>query len=319
MGQELPGPCRRLLEFQHGVIARRQAARVGISSRSIDNFVRRGRWQPLGWGTYAAFTGEPPRLAVLWAAVLRLGPRAILSHETAAELDGLMDKPAPMIHVTVEGQRHLSAVPGTIVHRSGRLQCSRHPGLSPPRTMIEETVLDLTQAAATFDDAFGWISRGCQRGLTTPTLLRIRMDMRKKVRWRTELWQALHDVDAGVHSPLEFRYVRDVERPHRLPRARRQARAIRQGRRQYRDALYEDFGLCVELDGRVAHSVENRWLDIRRDNANAADGIVTLRYGWSDVTKHPCEVAAEVARVLRLRGWRGRPRACQPGCPAAIP
>jgi very-short-patch-repair endonuclease len=187
--------------------------------------------------------------------------------------------------------------------------------------MIEETVLDLAQQAASLDDALSWVSRACQRGLTTPTLLRMRMDLRKKLRWRRELAAALGEVGDGVHSILEDRHVHGVERPHGLPRARRQAMIIRDGRRQYRDFLYDEFGVCVEVDGRVAHPAEARWRDIRRDNANAADGIITLRYGWADITERPCQVAAEIVRVLRLRGWRGQARPCGKNCalPALAP
>ena len=51
-----------------------------------------------------------------------------------------------------------------------------------------------------------------------------------------------------------------------------------------------------------------------RDNASIVNGIHTLRYNWADVTQRPCHVAAEVAAVLRQRGWRGTPRPCGPSC-----
>jgi hypothetical protein len=41
---------------------------------------------------------------------------------------------------------------------------------------------------------------------------------------------------------------------------------------RYLDNLYEPFGLCVELDGSVAHPDEGRWRDTRRDNANLERG-----------------------------------------------
>lgn len=78
--------------------------------------------------------------------------------------------------------------------------------------------------------------------------------------------------------------------------------------------LYEEFATCVELDGQVAHPSEARWRDIRRDNAVAADGGVTLRYGWLDVAGQACQTAAEVDRALRRRGFAGG-RPCSPGCP----
>jgi very-short-patch-repair endonuclease len=114
-------------------------------------------------------------------------------------------------------------------------------------------------------------------------------------------------------SVLERRYHRHVERPHRLPAGNRQARARRGDRTEYRDVLYEKFATCVELDGQLAHPSEARWRDIRRDNAVAADGGITLRYGWLDVMAQACQTAAEVDRALRQRGFAGG-RPCSAGC-----
>jgi hypothetical protein len=119
-----------------------------------------------------------------------------------------------------------------------------------------------------------------------------------------------------VHSSLEHRYLRDVERPHALPRGTRQARARHDRRTQYRDVLYEEYGVAVELDGRATHPGDLRWNDVRRDNAAAADGVITLRYSWLDVSQQPCLVAAQVAPVLQRRGY-GRSRGCSAAC--AVP
>ncbi len=317
--QQFPESCRMLLEAQHGVIARWQAADAGLSINTIEARLRSGRWRSPQRGVYAIFTGEPPRIALLWAAVLRAGPRAILSHESAAELDGLRGGPAAQIHVTVPGSQHVRNITGAVIHRSHRIEQARHPGLRPPRTMIEETVLDLTQTVASLDDAVALVSRACADGLTTPFLLSWRMGTRTRFRWRAALAAALNDVQDGAQSLLENRHLNRVERAHGLPRAKRQARIVRGRRRQYRDALYEDFGVCVELDGQAAHPASARWRDIHRDNANAPDGIITLRYSWADINERPCEVAAEIAAVLRSRGWTGRPRHCGPTCPLALP
>ncbi len=94
MSARLPGECLRLLDFQRGVIARWQAAAVGLEPTTIDAMLRRYRWQSLYREVYATFTGDPPRECVPWAAVLRAGDGAVLSRHTAAELDGLADKPS---------------------------------------------------------------------------------------------------------------------------------------------------------------------------------------------------------------------------------
>ena len=312
-----PADWEELLALQHGVISRRQALASGLAPDAVEARVRFGRWTRLHRGTYATFTGEPRREALLWAALLRAGDDAVLSHETAAELGGLADQPSAQIHVTVPARRQPAtarAIPGVTVHRSDRIYRARDPSAMPPRTRVEETVLDLTQTAPTFDAAFSWLCRAVGRRLTTPGRLRKAARARAKLRWRTEIGAALDEVAAGVHSLLEFRYVTGVERPHGLPPATRQARRHRRTGIAYLDGLYEDYLVGIELDGRAAHPIEERWRDIRRDNAGAAEGIVTLRFGWSDCMKQQCQTAAQVAAVLRQRGWTGAIRRCGPGC-----
>ena len=175
-------------------------------------------------------------------------------------------------------------------------------------------MLDLAIGAASLDEALGWIFRACGSRKTTPDRLAAALALRDRMRWRTELGAALGLGAQGVHSLLEFRYVNRVERPHGLPAAARQYRVTRAGQRQYQDVTYQAYGVVVELDGRAAHPVELRWRDIRRDNASAAEGQVTLRYGWADVTQRPCQVAAEVGAVLSGRGWDGWLRRCGPAC-----
>lgn len=318
MAGQLPDEFRAMVKRQCGVFARWQANAMEVDPGAVTARLRSGRWQRLYHGVYAAFTGGLCREAELWAAVVRFGPRAVLSHQTAAELEGFAARPSRLIHVTVPLAQHRAHVPGIIVHRSGRLDLARHPLRTPPRTRVEETALDLAHLAATFDDAFGWISRPCCKGLTTPALLGQVMQSRSKIRWRAELTLALNDVDEGVHSPLEYRYVHNVERAHGLPVAKRQVLIVRGGHRQYLDNLYQDCGLGVELDGQAFHPAEARWQDISRDNALAADGIVILRYGWPDVSDRPCQVAIQVGGAARSRGWPGALRRCGSACPVSL-
>jgi hypothetical protein len=74
----------------------------------------------------------------------------------------------------------------------------------------------------------------------------------------------------------------------------------------------------VELDGRLAHPPEAQWKDKSRDNAAAAAGKQSLRYGWAQVRWQPCQTAVEVVKVLRLHGWDGSPRPCSLDCPVRL-
>lgn len=318
--------CTRLLKLQRGAIARWQAAGVGLDPGTIDALLRRGRWQPLYRGVYAAFTGNPPRECVLWAAVLRGGPGSVLSHHTAAELDRLIDRPGKIIHVTVSGNRRVKIqreephrlTSPIVIHRSSLIDVIRQPVRMPPRTRIEHTILDLTQLSTSFDDAFGWLCKGCGRRLVTPERISEAMSTHSRLRWRREILGSLPVIASGVHSNLEHGYARDVEQAHGLPAARRQPRMMLvgsgPGRSIYLDNEYDPFGVVVELDGSAAHLVEDRWRDIHRDNSNARAGKVTLRYNYADVTSRPCEVAADVSGTLQWRGWDGQPGRCGPDC-----
>jgi hypothetical protein len=316
MESELPSTLRYLAGQQNGVVSRSQAIRAGLSADMIKFRLRSGRWRLMHRGVYATFTGVPGRGARLWAAVLSAGPGAVLSYHTAAELHGLADRLANPIHVTVPHERHVLAAEGISLHRSARAVDAVQRDTYPPRTTVEETVLDLTQVATTFDDLCGWVTRAIARELTDEERLRAAMTLRPRLRWRADLHELIVAAAGGDHSVLEFRYHRDVERAHGLPEPERQVPFTGPaGRRGRRDRVYQEYGVVVELDGRLAHPDENRWRDKARDNAAAATGRQSLRYGWEQVKWNACATAAEVARVLQLHGWNGRPRPCSPSCP----
>jgi predicted transcriptional regulator of viral defense system len=200
-------PLTQYLEAQASAIARRQGQDPGMDPETMRTRVRNGRWQRLQRGVYAAFSGDPARETALWAALLRAGPGAVLSHQTAAERHGLIDQPSPVITITVPASKRpaRAKIPGIVIHRSDAILRTRHPAMKPPCTRVEDTVLDLIQNAPTFDDAYAWICRAIGRRRTTADRLCQAMDDRKKMRWRRELMVALGDADEGVLSVLEYR------------------------------------------------------------------------------------------------------------------
>jgi hypothetical protein len=164
---------RSQLQNQHGVVSRQQAHDAGFREDAIDRRLRSGTWQRLYRGVYATFSGALSRDAKLWAVVLCSGTDAALSHQTAAELHGLIDKPISTIHISVPATRRpvRKKIRGVVIHRSRGLVAEWQPPWHLPRTTVEDTVLDLIAAARTFDDAYGWISAAVGRRLTTPELL----------------------------------------------------------------------------------------------------------------------------------------------------
>jgi hypothetical protein len=328
MSNDIPPGLGDAARFQAGVLTRQQALRSGMSRNAISSKVKCGRWRQVHPGVYVAFSGPVEREAQLWAAVLYAGKGAQLSHETAAEVNGLADRQSRLINVTVPTSRRVKQPPGVLIHRSAYLDVkARFPRGVVPHTLVEETVIDLVSAASSFDEACGWVTAAFGRRLTGEGPLRGTLSARRKLRWREQLDEMIVAAAGGAHSLLEFRYDRDVERAHGLPTAKRQVPFTKpDGSRGFRDCYYEKFGLVVyyekfglvvELDGRLAHPAERRGHDRSRDNDATAGGGSTLRYDWDDVTRHGCRTAAQVARSLASRGWKGQLRPCSPACQAA--
>jgi hypothetical protein len=312
-----------ITERQEGVITTQQALAFGMSPGDIRWKVQSGRWQGVHRGVYATFSGKLSREARLWAAVLRAGDGAALSHETAAELLGFSAAPSASIHVTVPAASDTarwSDLDGVVVHRSTHWPGYQEMMLRLPVTPGVTTVLDLVEAAPTLDDAFGWVSRAVTGQVAQPVPLRSALLERKKFARRRWLNDALAGAEDGIPFPLERRWVYDVERPHGLPRAVRQAPPPGADGARYLLNLYEPFSVPIELDGLAVHQPGELDRDRRRANEAAiAMAAVPLRYGFKEVANHPCAQAEQVARALVKRGWDARKlKACaRPGCAVA--
>jgi hypothetical protein len=318
MSSGLPDELDRLARQQHSAFTRQQALRAGgVTPLAIESRVRRGTWRRLYYGVYTNVAGTLDRETELWAAVLYAGRDAVLSHETAAELHRLTDKASRLIHLAVPADRTVTPAAGIRVHRLARVYDPPDAHRDPPHTTIEDTVLDLTDAAATLADAIGWLTSAFGRELTNEVRLRHTMAARKKIRWRSRVLDILACGESGDHSVLEYRYTRDVERPHGLPEADRQVPfRLPNGRIGRRDRVYTQYRVVIELDGRLTHPPEDKWRDHKRDRAVIIAGYQPLRYGWSDIDVTPCATAAEAATILQDRGWRGSIRPCTPACTA---
>jgi hypothetical protein len=311
------GAIADLAERQGGVVGREQLTRAGVPRAFVRTQLRARRWQRAHPRTFVTFTGPMPFTTRVWAALRFAGDDAVASHETAAFLAGLTDREPELIDITVRHGHRVAKRPGVRMHQSRRLSATRHPVRLPPQTRLEDTVLDLSDAASSEDAVVDVVLRACQRRLTTAARLSLRARGRKRLRWRRLIHELLSEVRAGVRSALERRYFRDVERAHGLPRGERNLADGPRGGRRYRDVRYRRWRVVVELDGRATHPEEVRELDDIRDNdLLAREDSITLRYGWRSVTGRACASAVQVGQVLRSRGWSGWLTPCGPACPA---
>ncbi len=315
---ELPQPLLELARAQAGVLSRAQLLTGSLSTRQIGR--ASVHWRRLARGVYwVTPTFEQPGLHTLvWAGVLAGGDDARAGGLSAARLDGLAEPQLiwsavnPVcgedVVIFVPRPRHPRPQPGFafVRERAGERLASR--AAEPPRTRIEDTVIDLCAADRAPDELLSWLTRACQRRLTTPSRLLRRLEHRHRIPGRDVIAEILHDVALGVTSNLEHRALREVLTPHCLPAFELQAP---NNRRQRVDVLFRRYRVIVELDGRIGHVGEGAFRDMMRDNAHIVSGYATLRFGWNDVVTRPCAVAAQIGQLLKLAGWDGEITPCR--------
>lgn len=308
----LSGVARAQAIRQDGVATTAQLASWGVTRSRVARRVAGGEWQRLFPGVVALQSGPVSWRQRARGALLYAGPDAALTHRSAAFHRGVLASPGTTIAVTIPHARRLAPQPGLVVHRQRRMPWS---GGGLRAVDAEEAVICLV-AEARSDDALVGLVCDAVRGGARPDVLVQRAGRRRALRHRGLLRDVLGAVDDGVESPLEFRYRRDVERAHGLPRATAQKRELVGGRWIRADRVYEGLGVRVELDGQLAHPFGATDDDAWRDNAVLlTSGDATFRYRWRHVAVTPCDVAVQVVTALHARGWRGTPRPCGPRCP----
>lgn len=324
-------------EQQAGVISRRQVVACGGNDHDIARLLRHHVLNRVLNGVYVDHNGPLSWEQAAWAVVLRHWP-AVLAGGSALTAHGLriprfLKPPKPIgsaedlvrrtasttiadagFEVLVDVRRRPDQVVGVRVTRATDFDNLALVHLSPPRVRIEHAVLEVASRAPDDARAVGVLADAVQSRRTTPDRLLSALQQRTRLRHRKLLLRLLADVASGAFSALEHHYLVHVERRHGLPTAHRQRRERRARGVVFRDVDYGDFGLIVELDGRLGHEWSDGTVnDLDRDIDALTDQRVTVRARWHQVLD-PCRLATALVRILWARGWTGQPKPCGDAC-----
>lgn len=283
-------PLSRLLARQDGLITLAQAAELGISRRAVGRRVESGQWRRVAPRVAQAY-GEPltPQVRVRTAALWSGG---VVSGMAAAWHHGLVDRPGPIVDVTVPRRRNPGALHGVRVRRRDLdpRDVVRHDGLpvlGAPLAALEVAVL-LPGGGAILDHAL-------RRRIRWPDLLaayRRAMGTAGSGRMRVLVVAAADRADSEAERIL-FRLLREAG-------ITGWTRAFRFGGREL-DLAFEEGRVAVELDGWAWHVDHDRFTeDRRKQNALVQAGWTVLRFTWHDLTDDPKAVVTEIRRALRL-------------------
>ncbi len=287
---------------QHGVITRSQLLDLGFSSKAIEHRIARGRLHRMWRGVYAVGRPELSRYGVWMAATLACGPKAVLSHATAAAVWGIRAEPAGDIEVTVAAPSpRLHA--GIVVHRRAALRPSdltsrlRIPVTAPAATLIDlATRLSREQLEAAINEAD-------KRALIDPDQLRSALTAAGGRPGVASLRETLdRRTFALTDSELERRFL-PIARSAGLPPPTTGARL--NGFKV--DFHWPELGLVVETDGlRYHRTPAQQGRDRLRDQAHAAAGLTPLRFTHAQVRYESDHVRATLAAVARRLGESDR-------------
>lgn len=284
----------QLARRQHGHVSNAQLREVGLDDDAIKARAGAGWLIPRHREVYAVGHVPRTREAAWAAAVLALGPGALLSHLAAGALWRIV-RGAVETHVTIApelGRRHRD---GIVVHRQAVPGAHRATHDAIPCTNLLRTLLDLAALlplrglASSFEEA-QVIHK------LSPELLAAEVLSRRGHRGTAKLKVILDGaVDpAGVRSILELRFLRlcaahGIERP-----------AVNERIGIWTpDFLWERDKVVVETDGVDFHrSPAKRRRDAEKDDALAALGFTVIRLRWADVVGRPLHTAARLRVAL---------------------
>jgi len=287
-----------IAERQYGAFSRTQARSTGLSEYAMTRRVGTGAWETLLPSVYrlpgAPRTGRQRAMAAaLWG-----GPRAVISHTTAARLLRLDAVRADAIHLTLPRRAKARTPSGLVLHRidiprEDRVSVDGIPCTSATRTLIESAaMLDDEELEVAFESAR-------RIGLTSPRALARRAaelcgrGHPGSERVKRLLAQQHHD-DAALQYRLEVKTARLI-RASGLPDPIRQHRIGR-----YRvDFAWPPPRVVVESDGFEHHGYRLAW---KRDRRRLAD-IEAERWRvvivtWDDVTRRPQQTVERIAWAL---------------------
>jgi predicted transcriptional regulator of viral defense system len=282
---------------QHGVVSIRQLeGRLGFSQRSVARAVETGRLHRVYRGVYAVGHTELSPRGECLAAMLAVGPGALLSYYSAGWLWGIWTGSPQPVHITAFVPRHHPTPKGVVRHRARHLDdVDRAVVDGIPVTSVARTLLDLAwklrgdQLRRVLERAedFGLLDLDAiqamierNRGHHGAKRLRYALAIYERPIWtRSEFERRFVEclVDSGLPRPVtgwnELGYELDVYWPER--------------------------GFGVELDSYETHGSRDAFeRDHDRDLDFATAGIETVRISERQFHREPDAIARKVAGLL---------------------
>jgi very-short-patch-repair endonuclease len=294
-------PDRRIAELatvQHGMVSRRQLREIGLTGSMIETRKLSGWLLPMHRGVYAVGHRALSRFGEEVAALLAMGPSALLSHQTAARIWGFHRNPEDTdVHVLVRGGggRWHHGINHSGTKLAWRLERAYAKGL--PVTTPEQTLIDLATCLL-------WTPRALERAVDEA--LATGLTTRSRLTAATN--QSTHRAGAA-----DIRALVAERRPTTLTRSQAEEEFLRLIREAELpqpeinapvygftvDFYWREVGLVVEVDGYQWHASKSAFeRDRRKDAILRGNGLELTRVTWDQVKRQRLATTARIASQL---------------------
>jgi very-short-patch-repair endonuclease len=280
---------------QHGIVSRKQSEGAGVSSETINRWIRKDRLHRIHRGVYALGHDAITIRGRWMAAVLASGPGAVLSHRSATALWGIWGSGTGETYVIVP--RHTGS------HRS----IKRHFGALPddeittldgiPVTSAARAVLDLAvdKGGAAAESALREMEYlGIYGPVSLPTLL-ARHPKHQGATIVKRCLERLEDDPGGrLRSPLEELFLPFLD-AHQIRRPRLNHWITLGDDRFQVDCYWPEARLIGELDDFQSHGTRRAMSkDRRRDRRLLTATFRVVRITEAQLRSEPAELAADL-------------------------
>lgn len=281
---------------QHGVVARYQLLELGVLSDAIRRRVQAKRLVPIHPGVFAVGHSKLTRYGWWMAAVLACGPGAVLSHQSAAALHGLLGYAGSRVHISSVSQRgrNINRIRLHIVRNLDRADTTMLQGI--PVTTIHRTLLDLAETVPPnrLRHAF---EQAEKRELFDRNEMQRTVERnpgRHGLKTLLPLLQSSAGPPPDTRSPREDDFV-DLCRDHGLPMPH--TNVVIEGITV--DARFPGTKLIVEIDAYGTHGSRSQFEeDRRRDTILQLAGYTVLRITDRRMLTEAILVVADIRAAL---------------------
>ncbi|WP_061960558.1 hypothetical protein [Demequina flava] len=238
------------------------------------------------------------------AAVQWIGTRGTLGGEAALFIAGVVPEPPRDVAVVVPRHTRIAQAPPwlrvTYAKYAPRVSFVEGWEVVEPSMALAQCFgrLDHETRAGVFFDALA-------DGAVTVEGMRRAFAVMPRIKDRPILKQLVEDAEAGAESVLERDAKNDVFDLVEFSGFVPQFDIVAGGRRYRLDLFHPELRIAVELDGAAYHAGQGHWQrNLNRDAALLAQGVVTVRFSYWDITERAawCRQMLRSVMAQRSRG-----------------